>query len=138
MKEVNSTDNTPNNSNAKHQYQLWYDRGTVLANSGNYGEALVNLDKAVEIENREPACWVLRAVVLIHLQRYTEALSSCEKAVALDPKHQEAWLIRGAALNHLGQFKQSYSSYDKALSVERQSIWQKLNKMFKNNLVQFV
>ena len=110
---------------------IWLDKGNDLANSGNYVEALTNLDKAVIVQPQNNAAWVLRSVVLIHLNRYLDALNSCDRALEIDDSDKQAWLFRGAALNHLGRYNECYASYDKSLGVERQTLRQKLSLKLK-------
>lgn len=107
---------------------VWLETGSELANSGNYVEALEQLDLAVAFQLDNNAAWVMRAVVLIHLQRYAEALTCCDRALAIDNSDRQAWLFRGAALNYLGRYQDCYASYDKVLGVERRTIGQRISQ----------
>ncbi len=122
--------NLDKTSNQSINTNIWLDKGNDLANSGCYSEALVSLDKAVEIQPKNSAAWVMRGVVLIHLSRYLDALNSCDRALEIDNSDRQAWLFRGAALNHLGRYQECYNSYDKSLGIERQTLRQKISLKF--------
>ncbi len=127
----NSVVNLDKTSNQSIDTNIWLAQGNELADLGDYGEALISFDKAVEIQAKNNAAWVQRAVVLIHLNRYKEALNSCDRALEIDNTDRQAWLFRGAALNHLGRYQECYTSYDKSLGIERQTIRQKLSLKLK-------
>lgn len=109
-----------------HSAEAWHGQGEALANLGSYGEALISLNRAIELHSTVSNYWITHAVVLIHLSDYLGALDSCERALAIEPGNQEAWLFHGSALQRLGRYRDAYASFDKAAGVQRQSLSQKV------------
>lgn len=118
----------------KDDYKAWYNKGEILAKSGQYTEALANFNRALAEQPTAHAAWIFKGVVLVQLGRYAEALTCCEQALAIAPHDKQAWIIRGAALNYMGCYQDSYACYDRALGVERRSRWQELTQMVKRLL----
>lgn len=106
--------------------EAWHGQGEALANLGSYGDALISLNRAIELHSGVSNYWITHAVVLIHLRDYLGALDSCEQALAIDPSNREAWLFHGSALQRLGRYRDAYASFDKAAVVQRQSLSQKV------------
>jgi len=106
--------------------EAWHGRGEALANLGAYGDALISLNRAIELHAGVSDYWITHAVVLIHLRDYLGALDSCERALAIEPGNPEAWLFHGCALQRLGRYREAYHSFDKAAGVQRRSLSQKV------------
>ncbi|HBL61623.1 MAG TPA: hypothetical protein DDZ80_25360 [Cyanobacteria bacterium UBA8803] len=121
----------PKMSDRVNDYKAYYTQSQILANSGNYQEALATLDRALSIKSDNHQAWIYRGGLFTHLDRYEEALASFEQALTLQPHDQTAALFRGVALHHLGRYKQAYASYNQALGTKRPSRWQKLLQIFK-------
>lgn len=106
----------------------YYRQGEVLADAGEYAEALASFDQAIALQPNCDAVWVFRAVVLIHLEQYQEALLSCDRAIQIYPTNSEAWTFRGVALHRLGRYAEAYASYERATGKASVSFWQKLRQ----------
>ncbi|MFM7450459.1 MAG: tetratricopeptide repeat protein [Leptolyngbyaceae cyanobacterium] len=110
--------------------EAWHGQGEALASLGSYGDALISLNRAIELHSTVSNYWITQAVVLIHLHDYLGALDSCERALAIEPGNREAWLFHGSALQRLGRYRDAYASFDKAAGVQRQSLSQKVAGLF--------
>ncbi|MEE9487653.1 MAG: tetratricopeptide repeat protein, partial [Candidatus Brocadiales bacterium] len=63
----------------------WNSKGFDLNNSGNYREALLYFDKALEIDPGLAHAWNNKGFALNNLGRYREAVESLDKALEIDP-----------------------------------------------------
>ncbi|ASC72090.1 hypothetical protein XM38_030440 [Halomicronema hongdechloris C2206] len=100
---------------ARAEYAFWYLQGEVLANQGQYDQALDSLDRALALHGNMADIWVAKAVCLLHLSQPQSALRCCEHALKLQPHHAQAWLFHGVASHRLGHYHQAYTSYRHAL-----------------------
>jgi tetratricopeptide (TPR) repeat protein len=75
--------------------EMLLDRAVATGLMGRFGEALADLDRALEADARRADAWTLRAAALRHLDRAEEAMRDVERALGLDPENAEALLERG-------------------------------------------
>ena len=63
----------------------WYEKGNELLNNGDYNEAIVCYDKAIEIdpEYRDP--WYNKGLALAKQSKYEESIECFDKALEIDP-----------------------------------------------------
>ncbi len=74
------------------------DRGRILAEQGNHGEALLDLDRALALDPNDDDAIAFRASALRHLGRAKEALAAINQALVLNPGNPSARLERGILL----------------------------------------
>lgn len=79
------------------------DRATVLFLSGQYWEAIDDLNKAIDVSPDRPETLTLRASAYRHVDTLELALDDATRALNLDPNHPEALLERGILHRLLGQ-----------------------------------
>ena len=76
----------------------------MLAEAGEYEEALKCYDKALELDPGQGAmAWSDKAYALCNLNRYEEALRAVGKATKLDPQNAGLWNNKGLVLEALGR-----------------------------------
>jgi Flp pilus assembly protein TadD len=75
--------------------------GRTLLARDRWEEALVELDKALEIDPRLPAVWNARGYALMRSGRYAEAIAAFDKALEIDPSYANARTNREAASRRL-------------------------------------
>ena len=93
-------------------------RGIVLKEVGNFNEALVDFNKAL---NSKPDDFELlnnRGIVLTKLNSAKKALADFDKAVSLNPKNTYVYNNRGNALKSLHRFDEALDDYSKAISLK--------------------
>lgn len=71
------------------------DRSMVLAQGGHYWEAIDDLNRALELNNTDPAAFAMRASAYRYVEANELAMDDVERALRLDPDHPEALLERG-------------------------------------------
>ncbi len=95
----------------------WAIHGGVLSLLGRVEEALVSLNKALEMDPDNAYAWYGKGLALGHGGRYSEALASFDKAVELEPMKELAWYYRGRSLGELGRYDDALFSLDKAIKL---------------------
>ena len=95
----------------------WAMHGGVLGILGRTDEALVSLNKALEMDPDNAHAWYGKGLALGQGGRYSEALASLDKAVELDPVNEPAWFFRGLSLQELERYDDARLSYDKAIEL---------------------
>lgn len=75
--------------------QLLLDRGAVRGQLGRYGDAIVDLNAAIQGNPDAADAFVLRASALRQLNRLREAMTDAEQALRLDSGNPDAYLERG-------------------------------------------
>jgi tetratricopeptide (TPR) repeat protein len=72
--------------------------GALLVHTGEDDQALVHLDRAIELNPRELSALVNRGEVFLKLGRRSEGEADLKKAIALDPAGRNASANRARAL----------------------------------------
>lgn len=107
-------------SQSTFPHHLWYSRGKMLTQQGQYEAALTSFDHALKIQPNEHQIWIYRGIALTHLNHYESALVSFSKALEIMPTNREAWIFHGAVLTYLDRPHEAIKSYTTALSIQQQ------------------
>jgi len=91
--------------NPKPEYL--YRLGTTLRQQGRFEEALMSLDKAVQLRPDKAELWIGLGRVLGDLKRPADALLSFQHAFKLNPRQWEAAQEAGAVLGMLGRSEEA-------------------------------
>ncbi|HVE10804.1 MAG TPA: tetratricopeptide repeat protein [Paraburkholderia sp.] len=99
--------------------------GALMLQQGRLEEGAAQLQRALEIDAKQPALHSNLSYALNALQRPTEALASANRALALQPRFADALNNHGTALASLERPHDALTSFDKALEVAPQmaSAW---------------
>lgn len=98
----------------------WVEReryAACLSYLGRYEEALINAEKAIELNPDYHKAWNIKGWDLDGLGRHEAAITSYDQAIKLKPNHYAAWNNRGISLSDLGRYEAAIASYDQALSI---------------------
>ncbi len=90
----------------------------IQANSGRKQEALVNLDRGVQVRPNHAEAHYNRGLVLRDLERRDEALLSFERAIALQPDYVNALYAYATTLQELRRLEQAVTAYDRILALQ--------------------
>jgi tetratricopeptide (TPR) repeat protein len=82
-----------------------------------YEEALINDERAIELNPNYHKAWFGRGCDLSDLGRNEEAITSYDKALQIKPDYLKAWYNRGNTLSDLGRKEEAITSYDKVLEI---------------------
>ncbi|MBI3897346.1 MAG: tetratricopeptide repeat protein [Gammaproteobacteria bacterium] len=89
----------------------------ALSQTGRPGEALVALNRALEIRPDFAEALNDQGIVLARLMRFTEALARFDRALALKPDFALAHNNRGNTLQCLRRHNEAIASYSRALAL---------------------
>ncbi len=94
---------------------------TVLAEDGNFTEALQVIDRAILAEPDDVNAHFNRGVVLERTGDLESAILAYERALAIEPDYLPALLNRGAALTVAGRFREAVENNQRLVSLAPQS-----------------
>lgn len=95
----------------------WSIHSLILSEFKYYEQALLSIDKAIDIDPNQKSSWLLRGLTLDETEDYEEALTSYNKVIELDKKFVDAWYLRGRALKNIKQYDEALKSYEKAIEL---------------------
>jgi tetratricopeptide (TPR) repeat protein len=92
--------------------------GTRYFKHGSLRDALINYEKAVEINPSYVKGHFNKGVVLAQSENHSAAIQAYSKAISLDPNYVDAYLNRGNSYCNVYDFKSAISDYDTCLSKD--------------------
>lgn len=103
------------NSNLPYAYA---ERGYLLLKNGEYNSALIDYNRAIEINPKEADYYLNRGVIHEKLKQLKEAYDDYSIAIKLDESLSSAWLNRGNVLLKLNKEKLAIEDYSAAIIFE--------------------
>jgi tetratricopeptide (TPR) repeat protein len=91
--------------------------GALMLQQGRLEEGVAQLQRALEVDAKQPALHSNLSYALNALQRHTEALASANRALTLQPRFADALNNHGTALAALERPRDALASFDKALAL---------------------
>jgi Tfp pilus assembly protein PilF len=101
----------------KHQL-AWKVLALILKQNEKISEALIAIQKSVQLEPRDSNTHYNLAVILLELKRLDEAEVSFRKTIELKPDHAEAHINLGTTLGELGRLDEAETSYRKTIELK--------------------
>ncbi|MGB0525073.1 MAG: tetratricopeptide repeat protein [Flammeovirgaceae bacterium] len=98
-------------------YQAYHSRGFAKDDLGQYKEAILDYDKAIQLNPNHTNAYNNRGFAKRKLGRYKEAILDYNKAIQLNPNYANAYHNRGFAKRKLGKYKEAILDYDKAIQL---------------------
>ncbi|MGP1383810.1 MAG: tetratricopeptide repeat protein, partial [Thainema sp.] len=93
---------------ASNRSIIYYFRGNVYAiYNQDYEKALLDYDKAIEINSDHALTYNNRGLTYSNLEQYEKAIADYEKAIQLDPEYALAYNNRGWAYSNLEQYEKA-------------------------------
>ena len=93
--------------------QTFKDAGNTAFRAGNFAEALVQYEAAINADPSNHVCYLNRAVTLLRLGRPLEAVADADSALAIKADYSKAYNTKGAALQQLGRTLDAIAVYRK-------------------------
>jgi protein O-mannosyl-transferase len=87
---------------------MYNNRGSVYLDSGNYARAIIDFDKASELNRNYANPYYNRGMAYGKLGDHARALEEFNTAIAINPKYDMAYYNRGMAYGQLGRFEKAY------------------------------
>ncbi len=97
----------------------WYSKGAALVMLDRPAEALVCLERALEINPKSEVAWVNKGTALAKLGRHEEALRCYNAALRLNPTYEVAWNNKANTLARRGKHREAIRCYDEAIRLDQ-------------------
>jgi protein O-mannosyl-transferase len=95
-------------------YQM---RGENKHGNGKLQEALIDIEKSLNIDSTDYKTWEIRAMVYYDLGNMNAAMHDFNKVISLKPDFADAFINRGMVYIKLGDIKSGFSDFGKAISM---------------------
>ena len=109
-------------ANANPVANHYFFQGTIKYNQGNYQEAIVDFNRAVELNPLDAQIFYNRGLAKYFLEDNLGAADDFTKAIELDPLDADSYDMRGNAKSLAGDEKGALSDYNKAVELNPQQI----------------
>jgi len=95
-------------------------KGNILLNLGKSDEAIATIDKAIQLDPKNPQAWTEKALASYVLGKHNESLAAYEKVIELEPEFAPAWIWKGKgdALKTLGRQSEADAAYARAEELD--------------------
>ena len=97
-----------------------YSLGVVKSDAKDYADAIVNFDKAIELNPEYVRAYYERGRAQSYLGDYDSAIASCTQVLKMDPDETDAYYGRGSIKAHLGDYAEAILDLDKAIELDAQ------------------
>lgn len=118
LKEDISIKKLVNNKTAvKEWVKPWMNKGIVLAQMGDFEEAIECFNKALQINPMDINVWYNKGVALKKTEHYDKAINCFDKIIEINPKYAKAWYNKGKILYQLERYKEAKEYSNKAVKL---------------------
>jgi tetratricopeptide (TPR) repeat protein len=117
-----STDQRIISAVAKEMASAHQKNGVALTANGEYGAALTEFKKVIELDPTNFQGYVSRAVVYIKMGKPDLALVDVNEALRLDPKNADALSVRGIMYSSEGDWDKALADSNAAIALEPNSL----------------
>jgi len=90
-------------------------KGFDLFKQNNYQDAILEFDKALELNSSYKEAFYNRALSLFLLNRHSESISSINSALEINEKYSKALNLKGLVLTSLNRFYEASLEYEKKI-----------------------
>lgn len=102
--------------------------GNRLMKEGKYNEALLQYNRAITFDPKNPIFYCNRAAAYIRLGDNERAITDCKSALVYNTNYGKAYGRLGIAYSNLGKYNEAQQAYAKAIELEPD------NQDYRNNL----
>lgn len=92
-------------------------RGAACQALGQLDLAMLNFNKAIELNPKLDTAWNNRANLLMRLERNQDAIADLQQALSISPSSFEAHNNLGNALSRLGRYREAAQSHARAVQI---------------------
>ena len=89
----------------------------MLAKSGKFEEALIDMNQAIELNSHSAEFFMNRGVVKLNLKDYDNSINDFSKAISLKPNFKMAYFNRGLAKINSGKNTDGCQDLQKAYQL---------------------
>lgn len=105
-------------SGGNTNFNSYYQKAGEFYDSGQYLEAIKQLDLALSINPNSSDSWYLKGQCFGQLNRFEEAINCYNKAIEINPKNANAWNNKGAQLTRLNRGDEACQATKKAYALD--------------------
>ena len=98
-------------------FVLYHLFGAVLVDQKNFGKALINYKKSIEINPDYAEGHNNMGSALYNLEKFNESIDSYQRAIKIKPEYAEAYNNLGVTFKELGELTKSINSYQEAIKI---------------------
>ncbi|MFJ6784641.1 tetratricopeptide repeat protein [Streptomyces yangpuensis] len=103
-------------------------RGECHRLSGCHDEALIDFNRAIELEPEIAWAHVSRGQIYYSSGQYEDALIDLNKAIELDPRHYFGLSNRGLTYHAMGRYEEAVADFTQAIAVIPEFAWAFINR----------
>jgi tetratricopeptide (TPR) repeat protein len=92
-------------------------KGLSYGFKGQWAEAIVEYDKAIEINPRYDWAYFSRGGIYVFKGQYDKAIADYNKAIEINPRYAEAYISRGGTYLTKRQYDKAIADYNKAIEI---------------------
>lgn len=104
-------------SKAESNAEPYYNRGLDYLRKSQYDEAIIELNKAIEIYPRYANAYSDRGYAYMQKRQFDRAISDFTKTLDINPQHHYAHTNRGLAYFKKSQYDKAISEFNKAIEI---------------------
>ncbi|MCP4746642.1 MAG: tetratricopeptide repeat protein [Desulfobacteraceae bacterium] len=97
--------------------KAYYERGAGKRTKKDYDEAIIYLNKSIEVNPNDPEPYKQRGLAKIAQDSLDDAIIDFSKAIELDPNDPETYKNRGIAKRFKGDFDDAIIDFNKAIEL---------------------
>lgn len=97
---------------------IWDKRAVAFHKLGYHLDAILNYDKAIELEPDNAAYYCNKGAALFDLERIPQALACYKKSTDLNPNIPETWMNIGHVQKWSGDDKKAIVAYKKSIEID--------------------
>jgi len=98
--------------------ESYFKAGNEFMVKQNYEDAIIQYDKAIELNPSLVSAWNNKGIALSRLKRFEDAIICYDKAIDLDQNHANAWYNKAKAFRDLGQSKLEQANEDRTRAAK--------------------
>jgi len=96
----------------------WMKKGNTHYDTKQYKEAIVNYDRAVQLDPNYAIAYNQRGNAYYYLKEYQKAIADYNRAIELDPTMITAYNGRGNVYNALKEYQKALADYNRAIELD--------------------
>lgn len=117
IEKPNEKEKTEISSVDLKEAEIYYNRGSNKYKLNDYEGAMLDFNKAIELNSDFTYAYVFRGLVKDSLKNFEDAILDYNKAIELDPENSSAYYNRGIAKHDLKNYIGAILDYHKAIKL---------------------
>jgi tetratricopeptide (TPR) repeat protein len=102
--------------------RVFYIKSLVFNALGNFSEAKVQLEKALELNKNEPSYWSDLANIHFELNDFGTALQNLDEAIKLAPNELDYWADRALYLASNKEYEKAIEDCNRVIRVDKENV----------------